>query len=103
MPRWTTRECSTRWHRGVTPVVHVVHTPYGDNEIFNGDERRSPRSRLDNRDNPLQARKVMEVSVKREDLVKGLYLVQGVVERRNTLPILANVLIEPAAEGIAIT
>src|SRR5438552_2201753 len=45
----------------------------------------------------------MEVSIKREDLVKGLYLVQGVVERRNTLPILANVLIEPAAEGIAIT
>ncbi len=45
----------------------------------------------------------MEVSVKREDLVKGLYLVQGVVERRNTLPILANVLIEPAAEGIALT
>ena len=45
----------------------------------------------------------MEVTVKREDLVKGLYLVQGVVERRNTLPILANVLLEPAAEGIALT
>jgi DNA polymerase-3 subunit beta len=35
----------------------------------------------------------MEVSVRREDLVRGLYLVQGVVERRNTLPILANVLL----------
>src|SRR4029078_318988 len=45
----------------------------------------------------------MEVSVGREDLVKGLYLVQGVVERRNTLPILAHVLLEPAAEGIALT
>ncbi|HLY37627.1 MAG TPA: DNA polymerase III subunit beta [Candidatus Binatia bacterium] len=45
----------------------------------------------------------MEVSIKREDLVKGLHLVQGVVERRNTLPILANVLIEPAPEGIALT
>jgi len=45
----------------------------------------------------------MEVTVRREDLVKGLYLVQGVVERRNTLPILANVLVEPAAEGIALT
>src|SRR2546425_120033 len=45
----------------------------------------------------------MEVTVRREDLVRGLYLVQGVVERRNTLPILANVLIEPAAEGIALT
>jgi DNA polymerase-3 subunit beta len=45
----------------------------------------------------------MEVSIKREELVKGLYLVQGVVERRNTLPILANVLLEPAGEGLALT
>jgi DNA polymerase III subunit beta len=45
----------------------------------------------------------MEFSVRRDDLVKRLYLVQGVVERRNTLPILANVLIEPAAEGISVT
>src|SRR5206468_2175164 len=45
----------------------------------------------------------MEVTVRREDLLRGLHLVQGVVERRNTLPILANVLIEPAAEGIALT
>src|SRR5947199_10159297 len=45
----------------------------------------------------------MEVTVRREDLVRGLHLVQGVVERRNTLPILANVLIEPAAEGVSVT
>jgi DNA polymerase-3 subunit beta len=45
----------------------------------------------------------MEVTIRREDLVKGLHLVQGVVERRNTLPILANVLLEPAPEGIALT
>src|SRR5215831_13379891 len=45
----------------------------------------------------------MEVSVRREDLARGLYLVQGVVERRNTLPILANVLIEPAEGGVAFT
>jgi DNA polymerase-3 subunit beta len=45
----------------------------------------------------------MEVSVRREDLIRGLYLVQGVVERRNTLPILANVLIEPASGGLALT
>jgi DNA polymerase-3 subunit beta len=45
----------------------------------------------------------MEVVVRREELVRGLHLVQGVVERRNTLPILANVLIEPAGEGIALT
>src|SRR5262245_28474768 len=45
----------------------------------------------------------MDVSIRREDLVRGLYLVQGVVERRNTLPILSNVLIEPAEGGIALT
>ena len=45
----------------------------------------------------------MEVSVKREDLVQGLYLVQGVVERRNTQPILAHVLIEPGDGGIALS
>ena len=44
----------------------------------------------------------MECSIKREDLVQSLYLVQGVVERRNTQPILAHVLIEPADGGIAL-
>jgi DNA polymerase III subunit beta len=45
----------------------------------------------------------MEVTLRREDLVRGLHIVQGVVERRNTLPILANVLLEPAEGGIAVT
>ena len=36
----------------------------------------------------------MEISIKREDLLHGLYLVQGVVERRTPQPVLANVLIE---------
>ena len=45
----------------------------------------------------------MEISIKRDDLVRGLHLVQGVVERRSTLPILANVLIEPAEGGLAFT
>src|SRR5262249_58485461 len=45
----------------------------------------------------------MEVSVKREDMVKTLYLLQGVVERRNTQPILAHVLIEPAEGGLSLT
>jgi len=45
----------------------------------------------------------MEVSVKRDDLVRGLHLVQGVVERRNTMPILANVLLECGGESIALT
>jgi DNA polymerase-3 subunit beta len=45
----------------------------------------------------------MEVSIKREDLLRGLHQVQGVVERRNTLPILANVLMEPTEGGLALT
>jgi DNA polymerase-3 subunit beta len=45
----------------------------------------------------------MELSIQRDELVRGLHLVQGVVERRNTLPILANVLLEPAEGGIALS
>lgn len=45
----------------------------------------------------------MEVSVRREELMRGLYRVQGVVERRTTVPILGNVLIEPAENGIALS
>src|SRR5437763_14487482 len=45
----------------------------------------------------------MEVSIRREDLTRGLYLVQGVVERRSTVPILANVLLDPTEGGISFT
>ena len=40
----------------------------------------------------------MKVSIERSDLLKAMNRAQGVVERRNTIPILANVLIE-AEEG----
>lgn len=43
----------------------------------------------------------MEISVKREDLLHGLYLVQGVVERRTPQPVLAHVLIEPDGDHVA--
>jgi DNA polymerase III subunit beta len=45
----------------------------------------------------------MEVSILRDDLVKGLYLVQGVIERRNPLPILMNVLLETTEGGVDLT
>jgi len=45
----------------------------------------------------------MELSVGREELVRGLHLVQGVVERRTTLPILSNVMLEPAEGGITLS
>jgi len=40
----------------------------------------------------------MELVVRKNDLLKELSLLQGIVERKNTIPILANVLIE-AGEG----
>jgi len=36
----------------------------------------------------------MELVVKKNDLLRELQLFQGIVERKNTIPILANVLME---------
>jgi len=44
----------------------------------------------------------MEFTISREELLQGLHLTQGIVERRTTIPILANVLIEAAGEGIVV-
>jgi DNA polymerase III subunit beta len=44
----------------------------------------------------------MEFEIDRSEFLEGLRLTQGVVERRNTLPILSNVLIEPAEQGVSI-
>ncbi len=43
------------------------------------------------------------LSMSREALLKGLAGVIGIVERRQTLPVLANVLIEPAASELGLT
>lgn len=45
----------------------------------------------------------MEVKAKREDLLATLYWTQSIVERRNTMPILANVLVEAAKGSIRVT
>jgi DNA polymerase-3 subunit beta len=45
----------------------------------------------------------MEIIVRRNDLVKELHLVQGLVERKNSIPILSNVLVEAAEGGIKIS
>ena len=45
----------------------------------------------------------MEIKAKREDFLSALSRTQGTVERRNTMPILANVLIETHANRIRIT
>lgn len=44
----------------------------------------------------------MEFEISKAEFEKSLYLAQGVVERRNTLPILSNVLIEPAEGGLSL-
>jgi len=45
----------------------------------------------------------MEIKLKRSDLLKGLSLVQGIVERKTTMPILANVLLKASDRKLEIT
>jgi DNA polymerase-3 subunit beta len=45
----------------------------------------------------------MQVTVEREVLLMALHRVQGIVEKRNTMPSLANVLLEAKKEGLDIT
>ena len=42
----------------------------------------------------------MELVVRKTDLLRELQLFQGIVERKNTIPILANVLIEADGEKV---
>jgi DNA polymerase-3 subunit beta len=44
----------------------------------------------------------MEFSIQRSELLAGLYLTQGIVERRTTIPILGNVLIQAAGDGVLV-
>jgi DNA polymerase III subunit beta len=46
---------------------------------------------------------VMHFTVEKEIFLRGLSKVQGIVEKKNTIPILANVLIETNEKGISIT
>ena len=41
----------------------------------------------------------MELSIRKSDLLRELQFFQGIVERKNTIPILANVLIEANGDG----
>src|SRR5258708_37777737 len=45
----------------------------------------------------------MEFTVNRSDLVRELGLSQGVVERKATIPILSNVLLEANGDGLTLT
>ncbi|MEE9606449.1 MAG: DNA polymerase III subunit beta, partial [Myxococcota bacterium] len=41
----------------------------------------------------------MKLSIAKNELQKGLARIQSIVEKRNTMPILANVLLEAAGKG----
>ena len=45
----------------------------------------------------------MEFKIEKEEFTKGLYRVQSIVEKKGTMPILLNVLLETHEKGIAIT
>src|SRR5260370_16973261 len=45
----------------------------------------------------------MELTVRKTDLVRELNLSQGVVEKKTTIPILSNVLVETAGDRINLT
>ena len=42
----------------------------------------------------------MEFTAKKDELLRELSLIQGIVERKNTIPILANVLIEASEDRV---
>jgi DNA polymerase-3 subunit beta len=44
----------------------------------------------------------MEFTIGRSELLAGLYLTQGIVERRTTIPILGNVLIQAVGDGVVV-
>ena len=44
----------------------------------------------------------MKIRIGRDELLTGLQRVQGVVEKRNTMPILSNILLEAKQEGAEI-
>jgi DNA polymerase-3 subunit beta len=44
----------------------------------------------------------MELAVRKSDLLKELSLLQGIVERKNTIPILANVLFNATKDYVSL-
>ena len=45
----------------------------------------------------------MKFSINKEDIISELQLIQGIVEKRNTMPILANILIEVSEKDVNLT
>lgn len=45
----------------------------------------------------------MKLSIKKDEILKGLQRIQGVVDKKNTMPILANMLLIADSKGVEIT
>jgi DNA polymerase-3 subunit beta len=50
---------------------------------------------------PIEVSTTMELVVKKNDLLRELQFFQGIVERKNTIPILANVLIDAQGDALS--
>ena len=44
----------------------------------------------------------MKLSIKKDEILKGLQRIQGVVDKKNTMPILANMLLLADGKGVEI-
>ena len=49
---------------------------------------------------PIEVSTTMELVVKKNDLLRELQFFQGIVERKNTIPILANVLMDAHGDAV---
>ena len=85
-------------NRDHTTVIHSVKTieklRKEDNEL---------NINIDSLKNKICITKIMKFSVNQQDLQKSLGYCQGVIEKRSTLPILSNVLLEINSGHLTIT
>ncbi|TLY45464.1 MAG: DNA polymerase III subunit beta, partial [Nitrospirae bacterium] len=44
----------------------------------------------------------MKIKIARDELLTGLQRVQGIVEKRNTMPVLSNILLETKQDGVGL-
>ena len=49
-----------------------------------------------------QEASLMKLIIKKEEILKGLQRIQGVVEKKNTMPILSNMLLSADGNGVEI-
>ncbi len=86
-------------HRGLASGAEVGRMPSADTAV----EKPAGRSTKDGAAGGTVEGTAMEISVSRQDLVKELNATQSVVERKTTIPILSNFLLEADGDRLNIT